>query len=149
MLILADVFEAFREMGMANFGVDPAHYVSAPHFAWDSMLKSTKAKVDLISDPAMYQMISSGIRGGICMISKRHAKANHKHMGALYNPDLPKSTISYFDANNLYGYAMSQYLPDSDFHWVETEKRPTVQDILNLAPDYPRGYVFECDLRVV
>ena len=128
MLILADVFEAFREMGQSNFGLDPAHYVSAPQFAWDSMLKSTQAKVDLISDPAMYEMISSDIRGGVCMLSQRHAKANHKHLGLLYNPELPKKTITYFDANNLYGYAMSQYLPDSNFHWVPRESRPTVQE---------------------
>jgi len=141
------VFEAFREMGMKNFGLDPAHFVSAPHFAWDSMLKATKAKVDLISDPAMYEMISSGIRGGICMISQRHSKANHKDMGALYNPDLPKKSIVYFDANNLYGYAMSQPLPDSNFQWVPPECHPTVQQILNLAVDDQRGFVFECDLR--
>ena len=146
-LILADVFEAFREMGMMNFGLDPAHYVSAPQFAWDSMLKSTEAKVDLISDLSMYEMISSGIRGGICMISKRHAKANHEQMGELYNPDLPKKTITYFDANNLYGYAMSQPLPDKDFQWVPPERHPTVQEIRNLPNYSPYGYVFECDLR--
>ena len=132
---------------MTNFGLDPAHYVSAPQFAWDSMLKCTKAKVDLISDLAMYEMISSGIRGGLCMISKRHAKANHKRMGVLYNPDLPKKTITYFDANNLYGHAMSQSLPDRDFQWVPPECHPSLQQIRNLGPDDPIGFVFECDLR--
>jgi hypothetical protein len=92
-------------------------------------------------------MISSGIRGGICMISQRRSQANHKRMGAIYNPDLPKRTIAYFDANNLYGYAMSQPLPLNGFHWVEKEFWPKAEEWLELEPDNPFGYVVECDLQ--
>jgi hypothetical protein len=146
-LILADVFEAFREMGMTNYDLDPIHYVSAPQFAWDAMLKKTKVKADLISDPAMYQMISSGIRGGICMISQRRSQANHKKMGELYNPALPKRTIAYFDANNLYGYSMCQPLPLNEFHWVEKECWPKAEEWQEMAADDFVGYFVECDLR--
>ena len=147
MLILADVFEAFREMGMKNFGLDPAHYVSAPQFAWDSMLKTTKAKVDLISDPAMYEMIRSGIRGGICMISQRLSRANHKKMGKDYNASKDKFTIAYFDANNLYGHALSQPLPISDFRWIDKEDAPKPEEWLLKDPADKFGYVVECDLK--
>ena len=112
-MILTDVFETFRSVSLTpgKFEVDPAHYVSAPQMAWDAMLKKTGMTLDLITDPAMYLMIEGGMRGGVCMISKRYAKANNKDMGALYNPNLPSKYILYLDANNLYGWPMSQYLP--------------------------------------
>ena len=66
-MILADVFETFRDVSLTKgkFEIDPAHYVSAPQMAWDAMLKKTGIVLDLISDPAMYRMIESGMRGGI------------------------------------------------------------------------------------
>ena len=79
--------------------------------AGDAMLKKTGIVLDLISDPAMYRMIESGMRSGVCMISKRHAKANNTALGRLYDPEQPMSYIIYLDANNLYGWAMSQFLP--------------------------------------
>ena len=60
-------------MEQGRFELDPAHYVSAPQMAWDAMLKKTDVVLDLIPDPAMSLMIESGMRGGVCMISKRHA----------------------------------------------------------------------------
>jgi len=72
-LLLADIFENFREIMLKNFQIDPAHYVSAPHFAWNAMLKLTKANIELISDTAMYEMLSSSIRGGLCQINTRYA----------------------------------------------------------------------------
>ena len=107
-MILTDVFETFRAVSLdkERFAIDPIHYVSAPQMAWDAMLKKTEVKLDLLTDPAMYLMIESGMRGGVCMISKRHAKANNPAMGALFNPELPTSYIMYLDANNSYGWAM-------------------------------------------
>ena len=101
-----------------RFVVDPAHYVSAPQMAWDAMLKKTGAELQLVTDPAMYRMFESGVRGGVCMISKRYAKANNKLIGN-FDPALPESWIIYKDANNLYGWAMSQYLPFGHFDWVD------------------------------
>ena len=126
-MLLADVFEHFRDSSLEpqRFLLDPAHYVSAPQMAWDAMLKTTGVELDLISDPAMYLMIESGMRGGVCMISKRHAIANNKYMGALYKPNEPSKYI-YLDANNLYGWAMKQALPEKNF------KRRTADDIAHL-----------------
>ena len=84
-----------------RFEVDPAHYVSAPQMAWDAMLKKTDVVLYLITDPAMYLMIESGMRGGVCMISKRHAQANNPMVGN-NDPEQPLSYIVDWDANNLW-----------------------------------------------
>ena len=62
-LQLCDVFEEFRTNCFETYGLDPAFYFSAPHLSWDAMLKKTGIKLELISDPEMFQMIDSGIRG--------------------------------------------------------------------------------------
>ncbi len=87
---------------MEHYGLVAAHYISFPPLSWDAMLKVTGVNLTLISDPAMYQLIDSGMRGGVCMISKRHAKANNKYMGKEYDPTKPTKHIIYWDANNLY-----------------------------------------------
>ena len=69
----------------------------------------TETKLDLISDIAMHLFIEKGIRGGISYISKRYSKANKKYMKC-YDSSEESKFIMYLDANNLYGWAMSQYL---------------------------------------
>ena len=66
-------------------------------------------------------MIQPNIRGGICHASVRYARANNKTMGSLYDPTKPTSYIMYVDANNLYGWAMSQHLPDDEYEWVSND----------------------------
>ncbi len=80
-LQLADVFEAFRNMCLETYGLDPAYYVSTPQLSWDAMLKITEISLELISDPAMFHMIDSGIRSGVCMITNRYAHANNALIG--------------------------------------------------------------------
>ena len=63
----------------------------------------------------MLLMIESGIRGGIATISHRHAKANNEYIGADFDPAVETKFISYLDANNLYGWAISKQLPTSGF----------------------------------
>ena len=63
----------------------------------------------------MYHMIQPNIRGGICHASVRYARDNNKLMGSLYNQRQPSSYIMEVDANNFYGWAMSQEMPDGDF----------------------------------
>ncbi len=121
MLHLADVFEAFRSMALETYGLDPAYYVSTPQLSWDAMLKKTGVSIELISDPAMFKMIDSGIRGGVCMIPTRFSHANNELLGDQYDVNKPKSWIKGLDANNLYGWAMSQSLPLCDFTWVPQE----------------------------
>ena len=69
-LLLADVFENFRNVCLTTYELDPTHYYTAPGLSWDAMLRYTKVKLELINDIDMYQMVEKGIRGGISVISK-------------------------------------------------------------------------------
>ena len=118
-LLLADVFENFRDVCMKNYQLDPAWYYTAPGLAWDAALKKTGVELELLSDPDMLLMFEKGIRGGISMISNRHGKANNSYMDDEYDDKLPPKYITYLDANNLYGWAMCKPLPTSNFKWMD------------------------------
>ena len=105
-LLLADVFENFRNMCIKVYELDPAHFLSAPGLAWQSCLKKTEVKLELLTDVDMLLMVEKGIRGGICHAIYRCAKANNKYVKN-YNKDKEESFFQYLDANNLYGWAMS------------------------------------------
>ena len=100
---------------MNHYRLDPAWYFSAPGLAWDATLKITTVQLELLSDPDMLLMIESGIRGGIATLLHRRAKANNEYMGTGFDPVKQSKFISYLDANNLYGWAMSKQLPTSEF----------------------------------
>ena len=70
----------------------------------------------------MYRMIQSNIRGGICHVSVRYARANNKLMGQLYDPTKPSSYSVDVDSNNLYGWALSQPLPNGEYDWISDDK---------------------------
>ena len=89
-------------------------------------------------------MFERGITSGITHISKRYAEANDKYMKD-YNRDKPSSYIQYLDANNLYGWAMSQKLPTHGFKWVDFDKSKVLQ--LLEKSDTNKGYIFEVDLE--
>ena len=116
-LLLADVFENFRKTCLQYYKLDPCHYFTSPGLSWDAMLKMTDIKLELITDIDMYQFIEKGMRGGISYIANRYGKANNKYMKN-YDEKAPSKYIMYLDANNLYGWAMSQYLPTDGFKWL-------------------------------
>ena len=90
--------------------------------AWDATLKITMVQLELLSDPDMLLMIESGIRGEIATISHRHAKANNKYIRPEFDPADETKFISYLDANNLYGWAMSKQLSTSGFKWMTDDE---------------------------
>ena len=79
-LLLADVFEKFRNNSLKNYGLCPSHYLSTPGLSWDAMLKMTKIELEFISDPDMHIFFEKGTRGGISYISSRYSKANNKYL---------------------------------------------------------------------
>ena len=82
--------------------------------AWGAALRMSNVDLNLIVDTDIYNIVDMGIRGGVSMISTRYAKANNPALPSC-NPELPRQDFIYWDANNLYGHAMSQYLPTSGF----------------------------------
>ena len=107
-LLLADVFESFRNICIKNYKLDPAHYYTTPSLA---CLKITDVKLELLLDKDMLLMVEKGIRGGVSMISNRYEKAYNKYMDDKFNPSEPSKYLTYLDANNLYGSAISMKLP--------------------------------------
>ena len=117
-LLLADVFENFRDLCLKIYGLDPVYYFTAPGLAWDACLKMTSVKLELLSDSNMLLMFEEGIRGGISIISNRYGEANNKYMRKGFNKNKPSKYLMYLDANNLYGCAMSEKLPTHGFKWL-------------------------------
>jgi hypothetical protein len=113
-LLLSDVFENFRKTCLKYYKLDPCHYFTSPGLSCDAMLKMTDIKLELIVDVDMYQFIEKGMRGGISYIANRYGKANNKYMKS-YDEKATSKYLVYLDANNLYGWAMSQYLPTGGF----------------------------------
>ena len=141
-LLLADVFENFRDVCSKNYGLDPAWYYTAPGLAWDAALKITEVKLELLSDPDMLLMVEKGIRGGISMISNRYGKANNPYMDEKYKAELLTKYITYLDANNLYGWAMSKPLPTHWFRWMTGDELDSWKHhscILEVDLEYPKG----------
>ena len=98
-LLLADVFENFRKVCQKKYGLDPAHYHSAPGLSWDVLLKKACVELHLLTDLDMHLFIERGIRGGISMVSKRYAKANNPPVEG-YKPAALMKYITYLDAHN-------------------------------------------------
>ena len=141
-LLLADVFENFRDFCIKNYNLDPAHYYTAPGLAWDAALKANEVKLELLCDIDMLLMVENGIRGGVSMISNRYGKANNKYMGERFNDKEPSKYITYLDANNLYGWGISKPLSTHGFEWMnETELKAWEKHpcILEVDLEYPRS----------
>ncbi len=141
--ILTDVFENFRDLCLSTLSLDPAHYMTAPGFAFDCMLKYTKVKLEKLTDYNMLLYFESSIRGGICQSVKRYAKANIPNIKGLnYNPNKSISWITYLDCVNLYGKSMLTELPFKDFEWVDDLNI----DVTKIPDDSKVGYILEVDI---
>ncbi|KAF4531795.1 hypothetical protein B566_EDAN017337 [Ephemera danica] len=129
--LLADVFEIFRKLCLRDYKLDPAWYFTVPGLAWDAALRHTKVSLDLLTDVDMMLLFEKGIRGGITQVVTRYCEIE------------PGKVIKYFDANNLYGAAMSMPLP-TDFKWEDPAGLP---DLMNIDDRDPRGYLLEVDIH--
>ena len=80
----------------------------------------TGIELELISDIDQYLFIEKGLRGGVSVITHREGRANNKYMKN-YDKGKPSVYVPYLDANNLYGWAMNQYMPYGGFKWIASE----------------------------
>ena len=140
---MANVFKAFRKVCLKNYALDPAHFYTAPGLAWKACLKKTRIRLELLLDPNKHLMFERGIRGGFTQSVNRWAKANNPCMAPEFVPDKPTRYLQYLDANNLYGWAMSQPLPTRGFKWVEVKPNKISQ----LAKRKSKGYLLEVDVK--
>tara|TARA_R110002074_G_scaffold208875_1_gene377725 strand:+ start:307 stop:3366 length:3060 start_codon:yes stop_codon:yes gene_type:complete len=123
---LAEVLTRFRTLMLESHGIDPCAYFSLPGASWAAMLKITKTELDTVP-PEMYQWLESGVRGGLAVASRHYA-------------DSASGSITYFDANNLYGWAMSQPLPLGGYEWVhERVDLDGYGHILEVDLEYPEA----------
>ena len=125
---------------MENYELDPAWYYTSPGLSWDAMLKKTKVSLDLLTDYGMLMMFEKGVRGGVSMILNRYGKANNKYMKD-FDETKESSYIQYLDANNLYGWAMSEKMPYKCFEWSQE------RNLEKITEDGDVGYVLEVDLE--
>ena len=149
-LLLADVFNNFRDKCIKEYKLDPAHFLSLPGLAWQACLKKTNIELELLTDYDLLLMVEEGIRGGICHSIHRYAKANNKYMKNYHNNE-ESSYIQYLDATNLYGWAMSKKLPVNGFKWLDNDK--TAEHVINeeFIKNYnkndKKGYILEVDVK--
>ena len=140
-LLLTSVINQYRKESYDNFQLDPLWYSTAPSFSFDACMKMTGVELSLLKDIEMYNFLEMGIRGGISVISQRHARADNRYCTSVRGSE---NYLLYIDANNLYGWAMSQKLPISNFEWYQI----TEDEIRCFEPSSDVGYVVEVDLTV-
>ena len=141
-LLLADVIERFRNKCIEIYELDPAQFLSAPGLAWQACLKNTGVNLELLTDIDMLLMVEKGIRGGICKAIHRYAKVNNKDMKS-YDKKIESSYLMYLEANNLYGWAISQKPPANGFEWVKKLSKFDERFIKNYDENSDKGYFLE------
>ena len=141
-LLLADVIESFRNKCIEIYELDPAQFLSAPGLAWQACLKNTGVNLELLTDIDMLLMVEKGIRGGICKAIHRYAKVNNKDMKS-YDKKIESSYLMYLEANNLYGWAISQKPPANCFEWVKKLSKFDERFIKNYDENSDKGYFLE------
>ena len=133
-LLLDCVFAKFIEVSQNEFGKSPLYFVCFPGYNWACGLKYTNIKLQTLQDKDMILLLENGIRGGISAV-----------FGDRYVKSDDNKNIIYWDANNLYGFGMSQPLPYDDIKF-ETENA-CLEEILNTPDDNDMGYFLEVDLE--
>ena len=111
-----------------------------------SLFKKTEVKLELLTEVDMLLMVEKRIRGGICHAMHRYAKANNKYTKD-YNKGEEESHLAYLDANNSYGWAISEPLPVDGFDWIKDLSKIDKDFIKKYDKDSDKGYILEVDVK--
>ena len=136
----------FRDKCIEIYDLDPAHFLSATELAWEACLKKTRIILKLLTDIDMLLMVEKGIRDGIFQATHRYARANNKYRND-YDKNIESSYLVFLDANNLYGWALSQKLPINGFDWVKKLSRFNERLIKDYNENSDRRYFLEVDVE--
>ena len=139
-LLLADVMHNFRQLCLANYRLDPWRFHTVPGLTLSAGLRMTDAQIDLIQDPDMHLFVEAGMRGGVACISKRLAESSEEE-----DEEGFKKFLLYLDANNLYGWAMSQSLPIGSYRWL-TDEEVAAFELSAWEANGTKGCLLEVDL---
>jgi hypothetical protein len=140
-------FQHFRSKCLKYYKLDPAGcYMSSPQMFWDTMLKFTGVKLDVLTDHKMYLFFVKSKRGGTTFMNEQYAIANNKYIPN-HDPEKPSTYLLYLDANNLYGHAMSKILPTGNFKWVHSKHLATLHKS-EMKSDSLTGYTLEVDMHL-
>ena len=145
-LLLADAFENCINMCIKVYEIDSAHFLFAHGLTWQTCLKKTEVKLELLTDVDMLLMVEKGIKGGICHAMHRYAKANNNYMKD-YNKDEEESFLEYLDVNNLYGWAMPEPLPVDRFDRIEDLSKIDEDFMKSYDKDSDKGYILKVDFK--
>ena len=145
-LLLADVFESFRNKCIEIYELDPTQFLSAPGLSWQAALKKTGVILKLLTDIDMLLMVEKGMRGGMYHAIHRYAKANNKYMKN-YDKNIISSYLMYLNASNLYGWAISQKLPVNGFKWIKKLSEFNEDFIKGYDENSDKGYFLEVDVE--
>ena len=137
-VLLADVFENFRDKHTEIDKLDLAYFLTTLGLSWWACLKKTGVKLELLTDENMFLIYEKGIRGGMRQVTWNYADANNKYMKNYDKNKESSSFLMYVDANNLHGWAMSKKLPVDSFKWVD--------DLTMFTEDFIKGYGEESDI---
>ena len=143
--LLTDIFENYRDTSIKVDILNPAYYLSVPGLSWHSCLTKTGVTLELLTDEDMLLLIEKGIRGGMCNVVLRYAKANNKYMKN-YDKTKRSSYLMNLEANNLYGWAMSKKLPVDSLKWEQDLSMFILDFIKNYDENSDIGYLLYVDI---
>lgn len=143
--LLADAFQQFRKLIYTTYQLEPCLFYGVPSLAWTACMKYTQYELDLLTDIDMYNFLESSIRGGFASVTKRYTKANNKYLND-YNPEEKNIFLILLDVVNLYGWSMSNLLPESQFEWLKTNECGTIDwSLIDTQGEF--GYILEVDIQ--
>ncbi|GBN31810.1 hypothetical protein AVEN_235934-1 [Araneus ventricosus] len=143
--MLAEIFLSFRRTSMQFYRLDPVHFITSAQLTWNSGLKISKVELQLLGNVNEYLWFENSMRGGVCLLGRRHAIANNPYVPENYDEKLPSNYILALDANNLYGFAMSQSLPIGNFRRLDSDQVSKC-NVSELGANSDICYILEVDL---